>query len=136
MKIQAITNVNNANYQTKRAGKNNIQPSFQSYVNGNYYKDEIIKEAKAAFNNPNWRDKFLAKKKSIGESLSTWHDRDDAGLAGRIIGAIGSFGLTEIGFGTICTLEDQAENREIDRTIKEIRDCIEDMKKSGGPFRY
>lgn len=136
MKIQPIINANNVNYQNKKVGKNTNQPSFQGWVNGSYYKDEIIKEAKAAFDNPNWRDKFIAKKKSIGESLSTWHENDSAGLPARIICGICSFGLTEIGFGTICTLEDQAENRRIDKMIKEIRDCIEDMRKGGGPSCY
>ena len=72
-------------------------------------------------------------KTSVGETLATWHDRDSAGLPARVIGAICSLGLTELGFGLICTLEDQADNKMIDKKISEIEDCIEEFRKGGGP---
>ena len=71
MKINQILNYNNNNYHNTNHRKNN----FKGYVNGNYYRDEIIMEAKKALNNPNWKEKFLASKTSLGESFSTWHKR-------------------------------------------------------------
>ena len=134
MKIQTIENSNDSYYHKNSFSKNSKRnPNFRGIVNGRYFENEIIKEAKEAFSNPNWKRKFLEMKTSVGETLSTWHDRDNAGIGGRIIGAICSFGLTEIGFGLVCTLQDQADNKMIDKKIEAIEDCIEEFKKGGGP---
>ena len=128
MKVNTVlcNNVNQHRTLTK-----NIE--FKGKVNNRYFSDSVIWEAKQAFDNPNWRDKFLSRKTSISETLTTWHDRDSAGIGGRIIGALCSFGLTEIGFGILCTIEDQQENREIDKEIEKISECIEEIRKNGGP---
>lgn len=43
-----------------------------------------------------------------------------------------SLGLTELAFGVINTVEDQAKNKEIDSKIAKIAECIEEIKKGGG----
>ena len=60
MRIQRIENNNVLN------NKNTM--SFKGSANGKYYEDWIIKEAKEAMHNPNWKDKFLKKKKEMTNS--------------------------------------------------------------------
>ena len=129
MKIQHIEHSIYRNYQKSNNNQSNKSITFKGWVNGRYFENEIIKEAKEAFNNPNWKNNFLKMKTSIAETLTTWHDRDQAGIGGRIIGAICSLGLTEIGVGIVCTLEDQAENKRIDEKIEKIEECIEEIKR-------
>lgn len=124
MRIQRIENNNVMN--------NKHAKSFKGYVNGKYYEDWIIKEAKEAIHNPKWQDKFLEKKKSISKSLKTWQDTLDTGgeeenIATRVILGVCSLGISEIGFGALGILEDRDENKRIDKTINKIRDCIEDL---------
>ena len=125
MKIQKIT----TNYQTK----NNTQ-NFKGTVNGKYYEDWIIKEAKDAFDNPKWRNKFLKNKKTVTESLKTWQNSLDAGdetenKVTRALMGVFSLGVTEIGYGTLGIIEDQQKNKQIDKNIETIEDCMVDLKK-------
>ena len=124
MRIQRIENNNVLN------NKNTM--SFKGSANGKYYEDWIIKEAKEAMHNPNWKDKFLQKKKTVSDSLKTWQDTLDTGgeeenIATRVILGVCSLGISEIGFGALGILEDRDENKRIDKTINKIRDCIEDL---------
>ena len=57
MRIQRIENNNVMNNKNTK--------SFKGYVNGKYYEDWIIREAKETMHNPNWKDKFLKKKKLL-----------------------------------------------------------------------
>lgn len=124
MRIQKIENSNIIN-------KNNMQ-TFKGFANGRYYDDWIIKEAKEAMNNPDWKDKFIQKKKTVSDSLKTWQDTLDTGgenenMATRVILGICSLGISEIGFGALGILEDKNENKRIDKTINKIRNCMEDL---------
>lgn len=124
MRIQRIENNNVMNNKNTK--------SFKGSANGKYYEDWIIKEAKEAMHNPNWKDKFLKKKKTVSDSLKTWQDTLDTGgekenIATRVILGICSLGITEVGFGTLGVLEDKSENKRIDETINKIHDCIEDL---------
>lgn len=124
MRIQRIENNNVMN--------NKHAKSFKGSANGKYYEDWIIKEAKEAMHNPNWKDKFLQKKKTVSDSLKTWQDTLDTGgeeenIATRVILGVCSLGISEIGFGALGILEDRDENKRIDKTINKIRDCIEDL---------
>lgn len=124
MRIQRIENNNVMN--------NKHAKSFKGSTNGKYYEDWIIKEAKEAMHNPNWKDKFLQKKKTVSDSLKTWQDTLDTGgeeenIATRVILGVCSLGISEIGFGALGILEDRDENKRIDKTINKIRDCIEDL---------
>ena len=106
--------------------------SFKGTVNGKYYEDWIIKEAKEAMHNPNWKDKFLQDKKTVSDSLKTWQDTldtcgEEENIATRVILGICSLGISEIGFGALGILEDKDKNKRIDETINTIRDCIEDL---------
>ncbi len=125
MRIQKVEN-------TSIINKNHNAKSFKGTANGNYYEDWIIKEAKEAMHNPNWKDKFLQKKKTVSDSLKTWQDTLDTGgeeenIATRVILGVCSLGISEIGFGALGILEDRDENKRIDKTINKIRDCIEDL---------
>ena len=125
MRIQKVAN-------TSIINKNHNAKSFKGTANGNYYEDWIIKEAKEAMHNPNWKDKFLQKKKTVSDSLKTWQDTLDTGgeeenIATRVILGVCSLGISEIGFGALGILEDRDENKRIDKTINKIRDCIEDL---------
>ena len=111
--------------------KNNMQ-TFKGFANGRYYDDWIIKEAKEAMNNPDWKDKFIQKKKTVSDSLKTWQDTLDTGgenenMATRVILGICSLGISEIGFGALGILEDKNENKRIDETINKIRNCMVDL---------
>ena len=111
--------------------KNNMQ-TFKGFANGRYYDDWIIKEAKEAMNNPDWKDKFIQKKKTVSDSLKTWQDTLDTGgenenMATRVILGICSLGISEIGFGALGILEDKNENKRIDETINKIRNSMEDL---------
>lgn len=106
--------------------------TFKGFANGRYYDDWIIKEAKEAMNNPDWKDKFIQKKKTVSDSLKTWQDTLDTGgenenMATRVILGICSLGISEIGFGALGILEDKNENKRIDETINKIRNCMVDL---------
>lgn len=130
MRIQKVEN-------TSVINKNRNAKSFKGYVNGKYYEDWIIKEAKEAIHNPKWQDKFLEKKKSVSQSLKTWQDTLDTGgeeenIATRVFLGVCSLGISEIGFGALGILEDRDENKRIDKTISTIKDCIIDILNGGG----
>ena len=92
-------------------------------------KENCIKEA---FKNPNWRKKFMQAKRTVGESFATWHEREGNDLAGRVLMGIFTLGLTEITWGLAQTAMDAMDNKSIDRQVKEIEQCIEDLIKSNG----
>lgn len=130
MRIQSITNVSNTNYQVKKVGKNNIQPSFQGYVNGNYYKDEIIALAKKYRYSSTWKDELRKGKESIKHAISNWHNEyanDEDGI-GRTITAVTSFGLSELIMNTATGVGAAVKNRKIEKMINEIAKCIDDLR--------
>lgn len=124
MKINAINSFdNNTNYQKK-----NLK-TFQGYINGKFYRDEVILEAKKALNNPDWKSKLIANKRTLGESLATWHQREGSNdIAGRILMGIFTLGLTEVTWGLTQAALDASDNRSIDKMIKEVEDCLETLE--------
>ena len=110
----------NRNYVSKYS-------TFKGYVNGHYYEDSIIEEAKNAFKNPHWRDELLAKKVSVGRAISSWHNNSPAGLPARILFGITSLGLTEVGYGIMNSIEAIRNNEEIDDMIHKIEQCMRDF---------
>ena len=132
MKINRVEVVGINNHKLNQSNKNSRQ-SFQGFVNGNYYKDEVIQEAKKALNNPNWKEKFLARKKTLGETLSTWHEREGSSdLTSRVLMGIFTLGISEVTWGLANRAMDVSDNREIDLFIEEVENCIDDL---GGGVR-
>ncbi len=119
MRIENVRLIN-TNYVSKSS-------SFKGYVNGHYYADSIIEEAKKALNNPHWKDELLQKKVSVGKAISSWHNNDSAGLPARILFGIASMGLTEVGFGIMSSLDAIRDNEEIDDMIHKIEQCMRDF---------
>ena len=123
MKISPVASNNITNKTNKLCNK-----SFQGYVNGKFYKDEVIAEAKKALNNPDWKNKLLARKRTIGESLATWHQREGANdIVPRILMGIFTLGITEVTWGLTQIAMDKFDNKSIDKHIKEIEDCLDDL---------
>ena len=119
MKIGAIANYHYSNSTNK---------SFKGYVNGKYFADEIIKEAKLALKNPDWKNAFIAKKRSLGESFATWHNRQGSNdIAGRVLMGVFTLGLSEVTWGIAQAALDATDNKQIDETIKEIEECMEEL---------
>lgn len=128
MKINKI-NFDNSVYQNSGKINKNNKPSFQGYVNGKFFKDEIIKEAQSALKNPDWKNKLLTQKISLGETLATWHKREGSNdIVGRVLMGIFTLGLTEVTWGLAHAAMDASDNKKIDNHIKEIEDCIENLK--------
>lgn len=132
MRIQSITNVSNANYQAKKVGKNNIQPSFQGYVNGNYYKDEIIALAKKYRYSSTWKDELRRMKSDVVNDVATWHEaiKDQGGALTRGLCALLSFGASEVLVGGMAATAGIINNVSIEKQINEIAKCMDDLNKS------
>lgn len=129
IRIQPITN---SNYQNRVVNKNIIQPSFQGYVNGNYYKDEIIELAKKYRFSSTWKDELRKGKESVEHAISNWHHEyaDDEDGIGRAITAVTSFGLSELIMDTATGVGAAVKNRKIEKMINEIAKCMDDLNKS------
>ena len=132
MRVVSITKTDINKYQKTVHAEKNDKKTFKGSVNGNFYTDEVIKEAKEAFKNPNWRKKFMQAKKTVSESFSNWHEREGNDLTGRILMGIFTLGVSEITWGLAHTAMDAMDNKSIDRHVQEIERCIEDLKKSNG----
>ena len=132
MKLTPISEVNNINQAKNNYSNNKTSKTFKGYVNGKYFRDEVISEAKKALKNPNWREKFLAQKKSLGDTLSTWHKREGSNdIAGRVIMGIMTLGITEVTWGLANRAMDASENKGIDNFIREVEDCMDNLRRSG-----
>ena len=64
----------------------------------------------------------------------TWQNSLDAGdetenKVTRALMGVFSLGVTEIGYGTLGIIEDQQKNKQIDKNIETIEDCMVDLKK-------
>lgn len=134
MKIQQIGNSNGVNYlRTKKDVFSNSSMTFKGYVNGNYYKDSVIKIAKEALRNPNWKREFLERKELNKKNIYKWHEGlfDDNETANRILGAIFSLGLSELFFTGLFTANCVVDNALIEKKINEIERCIDDLRGAG-----
>lgn len=128
MRINQISSFNSNVYQ--KTHPNNT--SFKGIVNGRYYRDEIIEAAKKALKDPNWKDRMLAKKRTLEESFATWHKRGgDNDLAGRVLMGIFTLGITEVTWGLSQAAMDAQDNHQIDKDIEEIERCIDDLGGGG-----
>lgn len=122
MKISKISTFSNQQNKTRNQ-------NFCGYVNGKFYRDEVINEARNALKNPEWKEKIIARKRTLGETLSTWHEREGSNdLATRILMGIFTLGLTELTWGAAHRIMDASDNKEIDNLIKEIEECIVDLE--------
>ena len=107
------------------------QQNFKGYVNGNYYKDEIIEKAKEALDNPLWKEKYLRTKASISERVSSWHEEFDefGGKKGRILLGVLTLGISEVLMNTGIAAGTAMSNSAVDKTVNEIEKCMKDLKK-------
>ena len=128
MKVNAVSNIGASSIY----GGESKRKTFKGYVNGNYYSDEIIKKAKKALFDSNWKEKILAKKRTLKDSFSSWHNRSGQNdIAGRVLMGVFTLGLTEVTWGLTQAAMDAMDNDNIDKEIEEIERCIEDLRKGG-----
>ena len=116
MKIHSLQSTN---FHSTNANK-----AFKGYINGKYYRDEIIEKARQAMKNSNWEKEMLSKK----AKLSDYFEIEDLHPVQRVAAAVVSFGTTELlaAFATIADV--LSDNTEKD--IEEIKNCIIDIYRS------
>lgn len=134
MNIQAIKLHESQNYYRKGAQKSN-HVSFNGYINGNYYKDDIIALAKKYRYSSDWKQELRTGKETIDHAIENWHNEYGPGSsddckAARIITGITSLGLSEVLMGTAVGIGAAVKNRKIEKMINEIAKCIDDLNKS------
>lgn len=119
MKIQKIS----ANYQIK-----NNQQNFKGYVNGKYYEDWIIAEAKKALKDKNW-EKLFRKERSSFQGYLKWHEaiEEQGGLTTRLLAGALTLGMSEALVGGLCAIGAACNNTNKD--ISKIKDCMIDLLK-------
>ena len=129
MKIQKIAQYNGANSQKKY-----IKPNFQGFVNGNYYRDEIIALAKKYRYNPHWKEELRKGKESIEHAIENWHhdvtwgDGGEYDKTNRTLLGIFSLGISEVLMNTTYGISAALKNKKIENMINEIAKCIDDLR--------
>ena len=131
MKIQAVAGSFNPAKGSIQQKKNLI--GFNGYVNGHYYKDEIIALAKEYRYKKNWKDVLRSRKESIGEAVSNWHYEyanadDTCPPASRVLMGIFTLGMSEVLMDTTTAISAAVRNSGIEKQINEIAKCIDDLK--------
>lgn len=129
MKIQAISNLQSINTNSTL---NRKSTNFKGYVNGNYYKDEVIELAKKYKYNPHWKDELRKGKESIKKAISEWHyeyaNPDSSNpTASRVLVGIFSLGLSEVIMNTTTAISTAVNNSGIEKLINEVAKCIDDL---------
>jgi hypothetical protein len=125
MKIYAI-NASNKNANIDNAKITQMSPNFKGYVNGKFYRDEIIQKAREAVKEPKVLKAF--KKKSFIDTYKTWHKGNMANSIGeRITLAIFTLGISEISWTLFGRLSDIAENSQKEKDLDEILNCMHDL---------
>lgn len=127
MKLYAISSSNDFSNKSnsKSISANN---SFKGYVNGKFYRDEIIQKAKKALDNPEILKAF--KQKSLLDTYKTWHEGNMATSKGeRIALAIFTLGISEVSWTFFGRLNDIMENKDKQKDLDEILSCMKDLKK-------
>lgn len=123
-------NSKNTYYQTLEYNSN---PSFQGYINGNYYKDEIISLAKNYRNNSSWKEELRKNKVSLPNAISNWHNNiswsDEKGSpkTNRFFLAFITAGLGEIIAGIGLGISSIIKNYKIEKEINKIDKCLKDL---------
>jgi hypothetical protein len=113
----------------KKSTKTSLtNPSFKAIINGKFYRDEIVKIAREALDNPDIL-KFY-KKKSFLDTYKNWHNQGmfKSSIGERFAVALFTLGVSEITWTLAARLEDMGKNSE----IEEIFNCMEDIKKASG----
>ena len=125
MKIYAIDTSND--YADKNNAKmTQMNPKFKGYVNGKFYSDEIILQAKKALKNPEILKNF--RQKSFIDTYKTWHEGNMADSLGeRVALAIFTLGISEISWTFFGRLLDISENTEKEKDLNEILNCMQDL---------
>lgn len=124
MRVSGIQSTNYFNYSKPQ--------SFKGYVNGNYYKDSIIEQAREALKNPKWKEELRRGKQSIETAVKEWHyeycspGQGDEKLQ-RIFSGIFTFGLSEVIMGSVAAIETATNNKYIEDTIDEVSRCLADL---------
>lgn len=123
MKVNAIANVQSYN--------NKKQPSFNAYVNGKYYADEVVKIAKKAKTDNTWKNKLMERKANYIDEFFNWHKaiEDQGGAKTRVLAGILTLGLSEVMMGTFTTIGTVIDNNQLEKMIKDVEDCIIDLQK-------
>ena len=138
MKIESIKSIGSTYYGTKSNHSFNKNLSFQGYVNGSFYKDEIITLAKKYQNSSNWKSELRQGKQSVADAIKTWHhdvtwgstnDETEETMS-RVCLGVFTFGIAEalmdLGYGISAAVN----NKKIENIINEVAKCIDDLNKS------
>ena len=125
MKIYAINTFNNyANKDNSKMAQ--MSQEFKGYVNGKFYKDEVIQKAKQALKQPEILKSF--KQKSFLDTYKTWHEGTLAeSIRERVTVAILTLGISEISWTLIGRLADVIDNAEKKKMLEEILSCMQDL---------
>jgi len=129
MRVQKIT----TNYQTKNYQTKNNTQSFRGFVNGKYYTDHVISEAKKAMRNPNWQKEIRNEYKEYLKGYVTWHEgiKDQVGATTRALAGILTLGASEVLVAGTAAAAAAANRIGVEKRINEIKDCIIDLLESG-----
>ena len=132
MKIQAIQ-YNDYGFGIKKS----VVPSFKGYVNGNYYRDEIIKLAKEYMYDANWKKILREDKESIGKAMASWQHKiewgdcdEDHDNYSRVFLGIFTLGASEVVGNVAAGISAKVKNNKIENMINEIAKCMDDLLKS------
>ena len=128
MKLSAINVIRatNSNYGKRNTKTEQNEKSFKGYVNGKYYKDEIIKIAEKALEDPKILKQF--KRKNFFETYTTWHDGNMADSIGeRVFLGIFTLGISEISWTFFARLNDIIENHDNKKNLDEVLKCMKDI---------
>ena len=131
MKIQRIEYLNNNNIS------NNHSKTFKGFVNGNYYKDEIIELAKKYRYSSTWKDDLRKNKETIEHAIANWHDDvvwgagdGEYNKTNRVFLGCFTLGLSEVLMGASSGISAAIKNKKIESMISEIAKCIDDLRHS------
>lgn len=125
MKIFAINA--SSGYANKSNSKTaQVNQTFKGYVNGKFYKDEIIRKAKQALKEPKILKAF--KQKSFLDTYKSWHEGNMASSKGeRILLGILTIGLSEISYTLFARLNDIMDNEDKKKELDQILNCMQDL---------
>lgn len=125
MKLYAISVTNDLGKKSS-SKPTSVNSSFKGYVNGKFYRDEIIQKAKKALENPEILKSF--KQKSLLDTYKTWHEGNMATSKGeRIALAIFTLGISEVSWTFFGRLNDIMENKDKQKDLDEILSCMKDL---------
>lgn len=124
MKINAISA--SSSLSNNKSKNTLLDNTFKGYVNGKFYKDEIIEKAKQAVKKPEILKNY--KHKSLLDTYLTWHKGNMAHSTGeRVTLAVLTLGLSEISWTFFARLGDLEENATNKKEFEDIISCMQDL---------